>query len=66
MIFVRRSARVPARGPRARNGEAEDAGGLSPVKDDNEVWHDLCRYELKGSIRTYTNLPLKLDKELRE
>ena len=46
--------------------EASDADGLSPVKDDNEVWHDLCRYELKGSIRTYTNLPLKLDKELRE
>ena len=35
------------------SAEAADAGGLSPVKDDNEVWHDLCRYELKGSIRTY-------------
>ena len=33
--------------------EASDADGLSPVKDDNEVWHDFCRCELKGSIRTY-------------
>ena len=30
--------------------EAEDEGGLSPVKDDNEVWRDLCRWESEISI----------------
>ncbi len=31
--------------------EASDAGVLSPVKADNEVWHDLCRCESVISIR---------------
>jgi len=31
--------------------EASDAGVLSPVKADNEVWHGLCRCESVISIR---------------
>ena len=27
--------------------ESEDEGGLPPVKADNEVWRDLCRWESK-------------------
>ena len=46
-ICVRHSACVPARGPRARNDEAEDAAGLSPDKDDNEVWRKSGRKELR-------------------
>jgi hypothetical protein len=33
--------------------EASDAGVLSPVKADNDVWHDLCRCESVISIRYY-------------
>ena len=30
---------------------AEEAAGLPPGNDDNEVWHDLCRCESVISIR---------------
>ena len=30
--------------------EAEDAGGLPPVKADNEAWRDLGRWESEISI----------------
>jgi hypothetical protein len=26
-------------------GKAEDAGGLTPIKDDNAAWRKLCRKE---------------------
>ena len=35
------------------SNEAEDAGGLPPVKADNEVWRDLCRWESEISIGYY-------------
>ena len=47
MICVSRSARVPFGGPRARNAEAEDAGGLSPAKDDNEGWRKSDRKDCR-------------------
>ena len=27
------------------SGKAEDAGGLTPAKDDNAAWRELCRKE---------------------
>ena len=30
--------------------EAEDEGGLPPVKADNEAWRDLCRWESEIAI----------------
>ena len=27
------------------SGKAEDAGGLTPAKDDNAAWQKLCRKE---------------------
>ena len=36
--------------------EAEDEGGLSPVKADNEVWRDFCHWESEISIGYYYKL----------
>ena len=47
MICVSRSAGVPAWGPRPRNAEAEDTGGLSPAKDDNEGWRKSGRKDCR-------------------
>ena len=47
MIWVSRSAGVPAWGPRPRNAEAKDAGGLSPAKDDNEGWRKSGRKDCR-------------------
>lgn len=29
------------------SGEAEDAGGLTPAKDDNEAWRKICRKDCR-------------------
>ena len=55
MICVSGSARVPARGPRARN-EAEDTGGLSPAKDAGEGWRKSgrkdCRILMEDQVQS--------------
>ena len=45
--------------------EEEDAGGLSPAKDDDEVWREQTRKTLMNSIKEEYKLRLKPDKELR-
>ncbi len=46
--------------------KADDAGGLSPIKEENEFWRDLGRKELKILIKNLYRTELPQDQFLRQ